>query len=121
MYSNSVSLPVTALWGLFGKTIGSMSLKDAYRVMQAKSYLRTSVLRGLHKLEKGSKCPINSYYQAKINVALIKFQKSASELAFHKISELLKEFVLTEGMSREYQIKVLYLQAEVAFMSKNYQ
>lgn len=89
--------------------------------MQAKSYLRTNVIRALHKLEKGSKVPISLYYQAKLNVSLIKFQKSASETAFSKISDLLKEFALTEGMNKEYQIKVLYLQAEVAFMSKNYQ
>ena len=89
--------------------------------MQGKSYLRTSVLKGLHKLEKGSKGSVNCYYQAKLNVSLIKFQKLASEASFHKISELLKEFVWTEGISKEYQIKVLYLQAELSFMTKNYQ
>ena len=106
---------------LFGKNIGNMSLKDCYRIMQAKSFIRTSIPKALVKLQKASKSSIVAYYQAKLSICMIKFQKSASDANFQKIFNLLKEFKVVDGIGNEYQVKVLYLQAELAFMTKNYQ
>ena len=89
--------------------------------MQAKSLLRTSIPRALHKLQKGEKSSMNSYYQAKLSISMIKFQKTASDSSFQKIFALLKDFSVADGISNEYQVKVLYLQAELSFMAKDYQ
>lgn len=121
LYDNSISLSSHLLWLLFGKPIGNFTLKEMYRIIQAKSYLRTSVPRAIHKLQKAQKSPINSYYQAKFSISMIKFTKSASDTNFQKIFGLLKDFSITDTISNEYQVKALYLQAELAFMTKNYQ
>ena len=121
LWENSLSISVDLLWLLFGKVLGNYSLRDNYRLMQAKSYLRTSIPRAIHKLQKASNCAMVLYYQAKFNIAMIKYQKSASDAIFQKVFGLLKEFKLPEGVGNEYQVKVFYLQAELAFMTKNYQ
>lgn len=121
LWENSLSIKVDLLWMLFGKPLGNFSLKDTYRIMQAKSYIRTSVPRAIQKLHKASNSGINLYYQAKLHILIIKFQKSASDASFQKVFSLLKDFSLREGVGNEYQVKVLYLQAELAFMTKNYQ
>ena len=116
-----MSIKADLLWLLFGKSIGMLTLKQAYRIMQAKSFIRTSIPRAIQKLEKSPKSSINSYYQAKYSISMIKYQKSASDTNFQKIFSLLKEFVLNNNIGNEYQVKVLYLQAELSFMTKNYQ
>ena len=98
-----------------------MSLEDTFRIMQAKSYLRTSIPRAIEKLQKTSKFSVSFYYQAKFGISMIKFHKSASDSNFQKIFGLLQEFSLQTGIGALYQIKVLYLQAELSFMTKNYQ
>ena len=89
--------------------------------MQAKSLIRTSIPRAIYKLQKSPKSSISSYYQAKYMISMIKYQKSASEVNFQNTFKLLKEFSLTTNIGNEYQVKILYLQAELAFMTRNYQ
>lgn len=96
-------------------------MKQAYRIMQAKSYLRTNVLRAIHKLQKEENCPIIVYYLAKLSIAIIKYEKTASDSSFQSIFSLLKKFSNSSEIHAEYQVKVLYMQAELAFMTKSYQ
>ena len=89
--------------------------------MQAKSYIRTNVLRGVHKLQKDEDCPVIVYYIAKLSISVIKYEKTASDSSFQSIFLLLKKFSNATGIHLEYQVKVLYMQAELAFMTKSYQ
>jgi hypothetical protein len=121
MSQNSFGLSPALLWAIFGKGLGEMDLKVTFRIMQAKSLLRTNVLKAIQKVRKAGKSSVGLYYQAKFSIALIKFQKTASDSNFQQIFNLLNDFYLGKGVSQEYQVKVFYMQAELSFMTKSYQ
>lgn len=93
--------------------------------MQAKSFLRLNVNRSVEKLKKGTHRtkahPILYYYLAKYQIAIIKQTRHASDAQFTQISLYLQSYQVTEKMNPIYQLKVLYLQAELSFMSRNYE
>ncbi|CAG9327678.1 unnamed protein product [Blepharisma stoltei] len=123
--SNCLSLKPEVLWILVGKGFGGIEIIDSLRVMQGKTYLRINVSRSVQKLKKGTHRskphPILYYYLAKFQIALIKQTRHASEAQFNQINLYLNSFVSTEKMNPIYQLKVLYLNAELAFMCRNYE
>lgn len=99
-----------------------MRLSDAYRIIQAKSYLRTNYQKAICKLKKAthsgrSAAAIVYYLLAKYMVEL---ERVESHGVYRELKVYLNSFALQRDMDSRYQAKALCLHMEVEALAGHY-
>ena len=123
VYQDCLTVRLQCLWQMYGKGYGPMRLSDAYRILQAKSYLRTNYQKAICKLKKATHsgrtaAPIVYYLLAKY---MLELEKVESRGAYKELKVYLNSFGLQRDMDERYLAKALCLHAEVETVAGHYE
>lgn len=122
LYQDCLTVRLQCLWQMYGKGYGPMRLSDAYRIIQAKSYLRTNYQKAICKLKKAthsgrSAAAIVYYLLAKY---MLELERSENRDVYRELKVYLNSFALQRDMDSRYQAKALCLHAEVEALAGHY-
>ena len=123
LHHDCLSVRLQCLWQVYGKGYGPMRLSDAYRIIQAKSYLRTNYHKAILKLKKAthsgrSAAAMVYYLLAKYQLEL---EKVDGREVYRELKVYLNSFALQRDMDPRYLAKALCLHAEVEALAGHFE
>lgn len=119
-----VCIDINYIWKYIGKQYDGINLLDSFYIIQAKSYLRSNILKSVKKIKRAYSKDKNNqlfgYFFVKYKIEAIKIAQEPMIKKNSKIFDTVNQ-IQSVGLIGKYKAKLAYLLCELFFIYNSYE